>query len=223
MALPFLLSISAIPKDLKATSAFVTDHVNPDKDRLDSVITLQKFHPWRVDLLESKAEIYLEMGMFDDAIDSYERASQKGALSVNGALTLGTALLNSLRTEEAIELWSDYLSQNPSASEIYPNLFEVQIKTGDLPGAIITLEKWIAVDTNPHLRILYAEALAIIDAERASAIINNVLEDVSQIDEDWVLQLKALLDRPYVNNDQAYQLTSRRTKPGIFGSMGTVR
>jgi tetratricopeptide (TPR) repeat protein len=109
--------------------------------------------------LDKVAHCFAQTGQFETALEYYESALQKEK-TPDALFGYGFVSFQLGKWEQSVKTLASLLESDPYYTSAYPYLAEAQQKTGDVDGALQTVEKGLKYDeTNPRLNDLYARLL----------------------------------------------------------------
>ncbi|WP_253715566.1 tetratricopeptide repeat protein [Bdellovibrio bacteriovorus] len=114
---------------------------------------------WHTDSLTSLANIYLEQGNQELALEMYERLEENSDLSIESQMKMVLILIEQKRFNLAATKLKDIVTENPSADGARYYLAAVQEQTGELDEAIKNYMKVSAKSENFSQAVVHAAYL----------------------------------------------------------------
>ena len=128
--------------------------------------------PWRKELWQIAGQDALAAQDPKAAIVALERARVEQAITADGLIALGDAYLQERNLPSAMRAWKDAVRTGMPAEEAFEKMYFQQREQGDLIGARLTLQEWLARNPN-SVEPLYQSGLllAVLDPERAIPVL----------------------------------------------------
>jgi tetratricopeptide (TPR) repeat protein len=210
LPLLFMAGLSILPFDRRTGELLNSARVAEldDQPRLAAVYLYELLdrQPWRVNLWERAGVNQLAGGDDSSAIQSFERASSMGQLSLQGEEDLALAYERAGQYADAARAWNRVAERTPSV-EVYAHAAQNWRRAGAYPETVQALRGWQALEPSNaavaySLGVLLAgdmpdEAMTqLSEAARLDALYAN-----AQADMQRALSLADL------NDDEGYRLT----------------
>jgi predicted Zn-dependent protease len=161
--------------------------------------------PWNASLWEQAGDAYLQAEAYAEAKSAYARASSLRALSVQGTIRRGDALLALGETQPSIDLWTAAFEKGADPLDLWPRLARAYRSLGDLLAELHALQEYAAVQSQDapaqyRLGILLA---AFSPAEALPHLLQAVQLDSSL--DNPVETMRTALNTAMLSDDPAYQ------------------
>lgn len=142
ISLPLLilvfLNLAPVPSAILKSNGIIQSSLNGTSAEFEPLLFLLEYEPWRGDLWERLGRVYLNSGIYDKAIDSFQKGEELSSLTDDGKIWMADALISAGEVTKA----KDYLRQISLAEKGLFELLQVtslQRRIGDVYGAESTL------------------------------------------------------------------------------------
>ncbi|NPV56613.1 MAG: tetratricopeptide repeat protein [Anaerolineae bacterium] len=165
--------------------------------------TLIAFQPWRAEIYERMADKFVAEEQYLDAISVYQVIVGDGSISLDGVKNYGHALIQTGETRQALQLWLKYQESHPESSDLYENIYHLQLDQGDISGVTQTLRAWGKTSGDPQVLFLLAQSLSVQDAADTLEVLD-AIDFQNTAFEPRVDRLRDAVQQGLNNEDQAY-------------------
>lgn len=122
------VSFAFYPRDLAFESVLKTMGAErPDPVKIAAVL---EHEPWRVDAMESLAEIHLSSGDFPAAIELLEKGHEQENLTPEGLKMLSSAYMNTGQISRELDINLEHLKLSPQDRNLYWATIQLQARLG---------------------------------------------------------------------------------------------